>query len=105
MDDVELLVGIKGSDDWRRQRDEDQKRQDAGAARGRPVAEEAAPALAAQSALSQDADGFGRDDERDEQCQPVAERHPVATSTSASARTRRRGSATPSRMSASRLPA
>src|SRR6266566_838111 len=65
----------------------------------------APPLLQSQGAMAQRADHFRRDDERDEQREPVAERHTVAISTSAPAWTRNRGSAMPSKMSASRLPA
>src|SRR5438034_72224 len=105
MNDVELLVRIEGRDERRRQRGDDQKRQDPEAPRGCPLAEKSAPALAAQPAVAEGADGFGGDDQRDEQREPRAQRHAVSTWVSGSARTRSRGSAMPRRMSASRFPA
>jgi len=63
------------------------------------------PALAAQPALAEGADGFGGGDQRDDQREPRAERHAVSTWATGSARTRSRGSAMPRRMSASRFPA
>src|SRR2546427_351130 len=105
VEDVELPVRVEGGDERCRQRDDDQERQDAEAPRRRPMVEKTAPALLAQPAVAQRANGLGRDDERDEQCEPRAKRHAVAVSTSTPARTRRRGSAMPMRMSATRFPA
>src|ERR1041385_1637576 len=67
------------------------------------VAEEAAPPLAALRALAPRPHRFRGQEQRDEQREPGPERH-VATVSRADARTRRRGSAMPSRTSATRLP-
>src|SRR6266516_171392 len=107
--DVDLPVRLERGDQRCGQGDDDQKCENAEAPGGRADPEKppprAPPLLQSQGAMAQHADHFRRDDERDEQREPVAERHTVAISTSAPAWTRNRGSAMPSKMSASRLPA
>src|SRR6266513_3006820 len=103
--DVQRLVRIERCDERRRQRDEDQEQEDRETPGRGPVPKKAPPAFLAHGAMAQDADELGRHDQGDEQREPCAERHAVTTSTSRVARTRRRGSASPNRMSASRLPA
>ena len=105
MHDVELPVRIEGGEQRRREGDEDQKREDPEAPGRRAEPEEAPPPLLPYGAMPQRADDFCRDDEGDEQREPVAEGHAVTISASAAACTRRRGSAKPSKMSASRFPA
>src|SRR6267154_5890795 len=102
--DVQLLVRIERRDERRRQRDDDQEREDAETPGRGAVPEKAPPPFLPHAALAQEADQLGRQDQGDDQREPRAERHAVTTSTSAVARTRRRGSASPKRMSASRLP-
>src|SRR5712691_10426537 len=105
MHDVELLVRVERRDEGRGQRDEHQEREDPESPRRRAVAKEAAPALVPHRAVAERPDQLGRHDQRDTQREPRAQRHAVRASASASARTRSRGSAMPTRMSASRLPA
>src|SRR6266699_3245817 len=103
--DVQLLVRIVRCDERCRQRDDDQECEDAETPGRGPVAKKAPPPLVPHGTMAQDADELGRHDQGDEQREPSAERHAVTTSTSVGARTRRRGSAMPTSMSASRLPA
>src|SRR6266850_1951747 len=103
--DVQLLVRIERCDERRRHRDEDQEYEDAETPGRGPVPKKAPPSFLPQGAMAQGADELGRHDQGDEQREPRAERHAVTASTSVVARTRRRGSASPRRMSVSRLPA
>src|SRR6266550_2458820 len=103
--DVQLLVRIERCDERRRQGDKHQECEDAETPGRRPVPKKAPPSFLPQGAMAQGADELGGRDQGDEQCEPRAERHAVTASTSIVARTRRRGSASPKRMSASRLPA
>src|SRR5207249_3205065 len=107
VDGVRLHDRIERSDQRRGDGDGDQEYQDDEPPRRRAVAEKAPPPLVLQPALAQRPRGFRGRDERDEQCEPAAERHAVTFSSSPPPppRTRRRGSAIPSRMSASRFPA
>src|SRR6185295_15158782 len=102
--DVQLLVRIEWCDEWRRQRDDDQECEDAETPGRGPVPEKTPPPFLPHATLAQEADELCRHDQGDEQREPRAEGHAVTTSTSVVARTRRRGSASPKRMSASRLP-
>src|SRR2546427_12696569 len=105
MRDAERPVRIEGGEQRRREGDEDQKREDPEAPGRRAEPEEAPPPVLPHGAMPQGADDFRRDDEGDEQREPVAERHAVTISASAAASTRSRGSGRPSRRSASGVPA
>src|ERR1051325_9497016 len=102
-DDVELRVRVERRNERRGDGDDGEKRQDAEAPRRGAVAEEAAPPFAALRALVHRPHRFRGQEQRDEQREPGPERH-VATVSRSDGRTRRRGSAMPSRTSATRLP-
>src|SRR5258707_744584 len=99
-----LPVRIERRDEGRGERHDDQEGEDPEPPRGRAVAKEAAPPIVADGAVTQRPHQLGGRYQSDEQGEPVAERHAVRASTSAPTRTRSRGSASPKRMSARRLP-
>src|SRR5205809_4851910 len=102
--DVELPVWIERRDQRCGHRHEGQKHENAESPRGRAVAEEAAPAFLPQAALAQRAHALRREHHGQSKREPRAQRHAVTMSGSRAARTRSRGSATPTSRSATRLP-